>query len=792
MKKLVYVIFLLSALFLTPHAHADDMEKTFDELKTISKKINRGEFDGEDLAAWTRLGIKVTSAASLCVANSEADLLELQTAIDGLGEKVRAENVEVTKKRELYLQEKADLDQSLAKCNLYITSAEETEVLIDAAEKSYFKQKYLARSPDIISLTMKYLANPVAAFESTGDFMFNHSGIREIDLPDMLLSLLAIVMAVFFGRWQGRKLLKFEQSHTWQEEFSRNMVKAGLTTFSSAAPYIMGAIAAAICSIIVTYEVEKVPFVTQFFLGLLAYMLSTTVIRFLFSPTPPAKIFLSFSPRVSAILAKRLRVLAILGLVGYLAFYTIFSESVIKSNLLLMRNIFSLFLVLNVVWTLQVVIQSPRLPKLRYLSWLVILMVIASLIAEWMGYRNLAFAGRKVILLTFLTFVVFVIISKLFSDLFNAIDKGRYGWCRRIHKTLGVDDTEPVPGLIWIRLLTTLVIWGLFAAFFINAWDYSGGVIAHVKGYLINGFDIGEVRIVPSRVLWALLIFGGIVILSGWIRSQLENNWLKMTSMGHGARDAVVTIVGYILFILALMSGLSAAGFDFSNVAIIAGALSVGIGFGLQNIVNNFVSGLILLFERPIRKGDWISVGGTEGYVKDIHIRSTRIETFDHADVIVPNSELISNQVTNWVLTSQNGRAVIPIGVAYGTDTEKVRDILLAIAKENEHVAKTTYVPEPKVLFRSFGDSALNFELRVFLHQIDTRLSVVSEINFAIDKAFREAGIEIPFPQRDVHVRTLTANAVDVAAADADADAGTGTGTGTGTAKEENPDELKQ
>ena len=206
------------------------------------------------------------------------------------------------------------------------------------------------------------------------------------------------------------------------------------------------------------------------------------------------------------------------------------------------------------------------------------------------------------------------------------------------------------------------------------------------------------------------------------------------------------------------MAGLSAAGFDFGNVAIIAGALSVGIGFGLQNIVNNFVSGLILLFERPIRKGDWIEVGGTEGVVKDIQIRSTVIQTFDRSDVIVPNSELISGQVTNWVLSSQSGRAVIPVGVAYGTDTEKVRTILMAIAEENTDVVKAGSMPKPIVLFRAFGDSSLDFELRVFLHNVDNRLSIISDINFAIDKAFREEDIEIPFPQRDLHVKSLPEN----------------------------------
>ena len=356
---------------------------------------------------------------------------------------------------------------------------------------------------------------------------------------------------------------------------------------------------------------------------------------------------------------------------------------------------------------------------------------------------------------------MFIGISKLFSDLFNAIDEGSYGWCRKIHKTLGVGENDKIPGLLWIRLLTTVFIWGSFTYLFITAWDFSGGFIEHVKSYIVNGFDIGNFRIIPSKILWAVFVFSSIIILSSWIRSQLENNWLKMTTMGQGARDALVTIMGYILFLIAIMAGLSAAGFDFGNIAIIAGALSVGIGFGLQNIVNNFVSGLILLFERPIRKGDWIEVGGTEGYVKDIHIRSTIIQTFDRSDVIVPNSELISNQVTNWVLSSQTGRAIVPVGVAYGTDTEKVHDILMAIAEENSDVVKSGLMPKPKVLFRGFGDSSLDFELRVFLHNVDTRLSIISDINYAIDKAFREQGIEIPFPQRDLHVKSVPANIVN-------------------------------
>ena len=761
MKKISLLILLLFAFTLSVPAVADemdDMEQMSSQLNKVNKKISRGQFDGGDLTAWTKLTIKMKSAASLCVSNSETALLDLKTVMEGLGEKVKGEDAEVTKKRVAYQKEKAELDKTLAKCNLYVVSSGEVGSHINEAEKSYFKQKYLARSPHMLELVLSYLENPIAILQDSGEFVFKRSGINEIDTLDVVLSVAAVLISIFFGIWLRKKLLLLEKNRQWHDDFSENLIRAVLTTLSCSAPYLIGSAVAAIASVIITMEVTEIPFVTEFFVGLLLFFLITTTIRLLLSPYPPAKLFLPLSPRIAEALAKRLKVLSILGLIGYLAFYTVFSQSIVESNLTLMRNIFSLFFVVNLVWTLQVIISSPKLPKLRYISMFVIVAVIASLIAEWMGYRNLAFSSRRIILLSFVVFMAFIGIAKVFRDLFNSIDDGTYPWCRRVHKTLGVEKGEKVPGLIWIRLLATILIWGSFAFLFITAWDYSGGVIENVKGYIVNGFDIGNFRIVPSRILWALLIFGTVVILSSWVRSQMENNWLKMTTMGQGARDALVTIIGYIMFLIAIMAGLFAAGVGFWNIAIIAGALSVGIGFGLQNIVNNFVSGLILLFERPIRKGDWIEVGGTEGVVKDIQIRSTIIQTFDRSDVIVPNSELISGQVTNWVLSSKTGRAILPVGVAYGTDTEKVRDVLMAIAEENDDVVKTGYMPKPVVLFRGFGDSSLDFELRVFLHNVDSRLSVVSDLNFAIDKAFREEGIEIPFPQRDLHVKSLPVN----------------------------------
>lgn len=263
---------------------------------------------------------------------------------------------------------------------------------------------------------------------------------------------------------------------------------------------------------------------------------------------------------------------------------------------------------------------------------------------------------------------------------------------------------------------------------------------------------MGNVVIVPVKIILAVFLFFLILNISRWLKRQMEERWLTHTTLDKGARQSIVTLTGYVLTGFALFYSLSIAGLEFKNLAIIAGALSVGIGFGLQNIVNNFVSGLILLFERPVRPGDWVVVGETEGYVKRVNIRFTHIQTFDRADVLVPNSDLISNQVTNWMLGDPFGRVIVQLGVAYGTDTRKVHDILMQIAEEHPMVLTNgRLVPQPKVLFKDFGDSSLNFELRCHIRDIDHRMAVRSELLFAIDDAFRKEGIEIPFPQRVMH-----------------------------------------
>ena len=265
--------------------------------------------------------------------------------------------------------------------------------------------------------------------------------------------------------------------------------------------------------------------------------------------------------------------------------------------------------------------------------------------------------------------------------------------------------------------------------------------------------SIGNSHITLWDITYFIVLIFLLIYLTAKLRKWIVYKLLSKSKIDLGVRIAVGTIVRYIILVIGFIIILQTVGIDLSALTILAGALGVGIGFGLQNITNNFVSGIIILFERPIKVGDRIELGDVSGDVVRISMRSTTIVTNDNISIIVPNSDFISSKVINWSHTDRNIRFNFPVGVSYKEDPEKIKNILLEVAKSNDAVLKE---PKPDVLFTKFGDSSIDFNLRVWTREYINRPNVLkSQLYYEIFRQFRDQKIEIPYPQRDVLIRNF-------------------------------------
>ena len=266
-------------------------------------------------------------------------------------------------------------------------------------------------------------------------------------------------------------------------------------------------------------------------------------------------------------------------------------------------------------------------------------------------------------------------------------------------------------------------------------------------------FEFNNIVFTPYRVLFLIFSTIVLVILSRKIHNLIYRTLLKKSKLSAGNRYVIASICRHLIHIIGFYIILLNAGFDFKSLAVVIGALGVGIGFGLQHIINNFVSGIIILFERPISVGDRVVVEGVEGDVVEINARATKVKTNDNIIHIIPNGDFVTKRVINWSQDGATVRSRVAVSVAYGENPEEVKNALLEVAEESNYVLQH---PKPDVLFKEFGDSSLNFELRVWTRSHISKPGILkSDLNYAIAKKFETVGIEVPYPQRDIYIKEM-------------------------------------
>jgi potassium efflux system protein len=442
-------------------------------------------------------------------------------------------------------------------------------------------------------------------------------------------------------------------------------------------------------------------------------------------------------------------------------YFTVVSVVLIQTHSLLftgtlLTRVFLMFIILFglvcLAWilrnkTVREYVLSLRLGKLMYslatLSFILLsIAILAALagavnLAEFITYATINSAALVLIFYSLSLTVNSILIISLNTKSLQKLNVIRqYG--DDIYKRT-VKIVNIVASILWIIL--TL---GLF-----NIWDdiYQWGQRVFAKS-----LSIGTVALSLGNIVVFILVIWLTLWISKLIRIIVEGEVAPKVKFKRGVPGAISLILRITIITIGFLFAIAAAGVDMSKLAILLGALGVGIGFGLQNIFNNLVSGIILAFERPIQVGDIIEIGEFWGTVKEIGIRSSTIFTFEGSEVIVPNGNLISKELINWTLTDRQRRAEVLVGVAYGTDPEKVLNILRNITDEHSEVLKE---PAPLALFTGFGNSSLDFRLLFWIKKADERFSIQSEVNVAVNKALEAAGITIPFPQHDLHLKSV-------------------------------------
>lgn len=723
-----------------------------DYLKQLDQAETRFKNNGTNTEVLQQISnemLAISTYAPGCVTENEAKLLKVKASIESLGTTAESDSMAVARK-DLDKQVK-EIEKQLAQCRLLQLRSKDLLEQTQQAKKGIVRELLFAKTPSVLQYGLDIASQPrslqqevIYIVEALKNLPVNWENLRKA----LIYGLLGMLTGLFWSLYVRHDAENPAPSIAKASPVLASVWHSIIRT--SPALLLFGLI-----NLSFFYSPVDMKAVNELAMTLLVFIVSYTILRAMLGPRSNLQGFYPLEPHTRRKLFFWWRWLLLVTLLGAFFQSDIFDTEPLSNLVGLIRISLGTLIgltLMRVVWLLR---KHLRLIKHLQLHLLTIVCLLVAVGALMLGYENFAgFLFRGVFGTLFILLIGWLLI-RIPVEIFDSTDKGATEWQKKLRRKMALEKGKLVPGLIWLRLLHILVVGGAIIIVLLRLWGMSEQSFNLMIANIINGYKIGDIVLEPLSILGGLLILALGVLLIQPFKRSLSQSWLEKTNLSQGAKEAIVTIAGYSGTALAVVIGLSTAGFEFSNLAIVAGALSLGIGFGLQNIVNNFISGLILLFERPIRRGDWVRAGTSEGYVKNISIRSTVIHTFDRADIIVPNSELISNQVTNMMLNDQFGRITIPLRVAYGTDTEKVIDVLRGVAEIHPETLREQGKLLIQVILRRFGETALHFELRVHIRDVEQVMTVTSELNLAIDKAFRKAGIEMALPRQIVEVKGL-------------------------------------
>jgi small-conductance mechanosensitive channel len=686
-------------------------------------------------------------------------LAEVDSRLSELGPAPAAgappESPAIAEEREKLAQTRAEVDAALKETRLLSSRADDIAARINETRRALFSRALFQRTPGVLdqafwSGTVRALQTEWQGFafmlQSWGEYARRHGGLSGAAVSVATFAIIGVIFFAIAYAWRRRLARDVEPDRT-QRRLARALAGLGVL--------VRHAVLMPLCVFVAVKVLDGngllLPIIADLGSGLAVAVAVASfgygIAQAVLAPSAPYRRLVNADDlqarRLASYLTWCARVLgaAIFLNIMHKAVGAPLSATVATSALLsALIGLLTLYLLLR----LPPAETSAGLRWVRFLAWVLVAVIAAALVTGFIGFSAFL-AGRTIVLLMMAG--AFHLGTRLIDAVVSDLSSADSERGRRLAATFGLSPRglELVATLLAALFKICLALLAIFPV--LGPWGIFAADFFEVVQNAVFGFRIGDISISLNTIVSAVVLLLIGFVATRFVQRWLERRFLPRTGLDPGLQNSVSVLFGYAGVIIALIFALTALGIDLQKIALIAGALSVGIGFGLQSVVSNFVCGIILLAERPIRVGDWVLVKNEEGYVRRISVRATEIETFDRASVIVPNQDFITGVVKNMTHGNPIGRIIIKLGVGYDSDMDRVRDMLIEIAQAHPQVMRS---PPPTVLFMGFGVIALDVELRCFVTNVQNAVVTRSDLNFAILRRFRELGIGIPTNPADL------------------------------------------
>lgn len=732
------------------HKNMFDIEAATIELNNKIVKLSIQDVVAQDLERAAEEISQMKQRALKCVENNFSAIEKITAIIPKVDPN---KSVTLTPSQQVLIRNRIKAVNLVSECKVFILKADEAIIAFNATAQKIKKTRIFGKKPPLVS-DLPNIPNYVETWLEQIDTkkISKNLGLATYQTNEFNFLLFVTLAGVLLGAlgWKNLNILTKRikvDSHFDNVAlnlilvFKRYSIQFCMLTFLFVSTWLFD------------FYHETSTIISSLFGVMIIYYLSKGLINFCFLPPSPAIPYCDISKSVALKLNFRINLFFCVCLICVLAYMILYDANTEQDFYDLLSGVIITFLACNIFSILWVISSAPKfLNKQKILravfSSLIAFVLFVIIISQWIGYQE--FASYLLLSTAYSILLIFSIwfLYSVFSNALDSFTSRKYKWENDLQKFLQITEGETPIEVTLLRLFGFLLFWSSIVLILNDIWSLSEWWSYQINMGFFDGFIVADSKIMPFRIILSLFVLA-IGMLSIRAVRQVMNSKIEGSRT---AQEAHIMILSYVFYTAIMLFTLVVAGINLGGLALVAGALSVGIGFGLQGIVNNFVSGLILLLERPIKKGDRIIVGGKEGFVAKIGLRSTRVNTIEKTDVIVPNAELISNQVTNFMYNNKKWLIIVKVGVEYGSDVALVKKLMLQVALDNSNTINTGH-EAPAVFFMNFGDNALDFELWTVSINVNDKFFVLTDLNSEIDRVFKENDIVISFPQTDLHIK---------------------------------------